>query len=432
MGRKRKKTKGTAPPSAPVSHDCIPHVAINDDSSHQHEDGSIFGVSPPCQHYMRGNTCVKQNCTASTHGKHTVCTLPLVATDVGTSRFHKLDERFACLHHYLDSIAEPAEILVSLNTPFRRHPIDDRHGNARYQTISHPNWTQIAPLTSIAIQSRTAIFLNKRSSAFYDLTVYPDVPDVDILYVALTEKPEYSRACHDCRTTVIELCLGDMYNHVQYSSHSLVDKHEVCSVNECEHIGFNEPAIDETPIEASTQTAPQNSTTLLAETTATTLPSPPSELPEVGIKTSPLTNYIHKYMLKDEIETVEDWLDELFSFSITPPIVISVDIWESLGLEWEPLPPLPCYPPASVTIEVIEPLVLPTGEHPVYDNNIDASGLVTNTFMGTQKSPFHCRRVQRIRRRPQTFGDPLAELVSNTPGAAYLVWSFGGVPWDVH
>ncbi|KAF8333319.1 hypothetical protein F5887DRAFT_1080355 [Amanita rubescens] len=240
---------------------------------------------------------------------------------------------------------------------------------------------------------------------------------VDILHVTLTEKTEYSRACHDCRTTTIKLRLGDMYDHIQYYSHSLVNEHEVCSVDECEHVGFNRPA-NEIQIKAAVL-CPE--TIIEAPAPCLDAKSEENDEPQNHCPTFPKVD-----SLTINPNTTEDWLDEIFEFSIVPTPTPTVDIWEAFGLKWEPLPPIPSkliketastlspptlpeemtsapllppsgYPPASITIEVFGPPILLTPSSA--NNNIDASGLIMASSMGSRRSPFLCRHVHPIRRQ---------------------------------
>ena len=176
----------------------------------------------------------------------------VAAANVGPKRFKKLDKCFACLHHYLNVIAKPAEIMISMNTPLCCHPIDDKHGNACYQMISHPNWKQIAPPISLAVQSRTVIFLNKRLSEDYNITIYPDIPDVDILYVTITEKATCSQACHNCRSTTIEIPMAEIYaTTTKFAS----AEYEANSVNKCNCVEFSK-AHDNTHVVEVNETRP--------------------------------------------------------------------------------------------------------------------------------------------------------------------------------
>src|SRR6266550_6825693 len=126
MGRSKRKKKGTAPPSAHIDpepphslHEATHKAAPNPEKAHtcspEHNCAALgcitmlyeYGHVPPVNSFISQSSFV--------------C-FSVAAANIGPKRFKKLDECFACLHHYLDVIAELAEIMISMNTPLCRHP----------------------------------------------------------------------------------------------------------------------------------------------------------------------------------------------------------------------------------------------------------------------------------------------------------------------
>ena len=375
--KKKKKPKGKTSPSAPSgchaipSHNCIASGCVT--TTHEH------GHRPVVNYFTSQSTTI---------------TFTIAATNAGPTRFRKLDERFACLHHYLDVIAEPAEILVSLNTPFRRHPIDDRHGNARYQTISHPNWKQIAPPIPLAVQSRAVIFLNNRLSENFDVTVFPDIPDVDVLHVTLTEKPTHSRACHNCRSTTIEIPMTELYAN---RTHHAWAEYEAHTVNKCECVEFADIHNNSDIIEVN---EPYNNTIAEVDGPQPTRKLPYLPPPEILIcQETPTSSPCSPEAVALLLETPE-------TARTLPTIIIPVPRHRQCK------PHLP-------------PLLLEADEL-----------LPGTTMMGLnrhyQLPPYHqCRRACRSKRRPYYFGGLIADIMPHVL-SAFSIWSFGCVPWDIH
>src|SRR6266550_9354813 len=64
--------------------------------------------------------------------------LRLASCNVGP--FRDPNRNHVLLHVTLTEHTSTTDIMVTLNTPYRRNPTDDRFGNARYVTILHPDW----------------------------------------------------------------------------------------------------------------------------------------------------------------------------------------------------------------------------------------------------------------------------------------------------
>ncbi|KAF8330469.1 hypothetical protein F5887DRAFT_1081728 [Amanita rubescens] len=138
--------------------------------------------------------------------KTTVCDISLGKPDLPT------DSKFVILQMMLDNLSSTSDILVTLNTPFRRHAIDDRHGNPRYQTLSHPDWVRIAPSINLAVSSKTAIWVHKWCLDGCDVTCTPDLPDVEVLYLTFVAKSCFSKSCLKCRTNLLPFPIADFYD----------------------------------------------------------------------------------------------------------------------------------------------------------------------------------------------------------------------------
>jgi len=123
------------------------------------------------------------------------------------------DKNHAFLNFTLTEFAETTDILVTLNTPWRRSQYDDIHGNPRYLTVSHPSWVRIAPTLALAVKAKTAIWINRqRLMGTHEIVCTPKIPDTDHVNARLTAID--STACHKCKTTDIDIPVQEIYeNH---------------------------------------------------------------------------------------------------------------------------------------------------------------------------------------------------------------------------
>ncbi|KAF8323574.1 hypothetical protein F5887DRAFT_1208078 [Amanita rubescens] len=155
---------------------------------------------------------VSHDSSKSRHGlriltiKTTVCDISLANPNLPT------ESKFIILQTMLDNLSSTSDVLITLNTPFRRHAIDDRHGNPRYQTLSHPDWVRITPSINLAVSSKTAIWVHKWCLDGCDVTCTPDLPDVEALYLTFIAKSCFSKSCLKCRTNLLPFPIADFYD----------------------------------------------------------------------------------------------------------------------------------------------------------------------------------------------------------------------------
>ncbi len=121
--------------------------------------------------------------------------LRLASFNVGP--FQDPNRNHALLHTVLTEHTLTTDIMVTLYTPYRRNPTDDRFGNAQYIMISHPDWQWVVPSIKLVVQSRTAIWINKLFLTAHDVTVFPAIPDVPLVNITIVAKN--SLACLECR-----------------------------------------------------------------------------------------------------------------------------------------------------------------------------------------------------------------------------------------
>jgi len=150
--------------------------------------------------------------------------------DVGPFRDPNCNHAF--LHAALTESASTTDIMVTLNTPYRRNPTDDRYGNARYVTISHPDWQRVAPPVKLAVQSWTAIWINKRLTAAYDVKTLPVIPDVALVDIILVA--QNPSACCECRHNTIPIPVYEIYAS-NACGEDITAEYDINSATNCTH-----------------------------------------------------------------------------------------------------------------------------------------------------------------------------------------------------